>query len=127
PNRKTILYIGKLYEVQRSSFNRTKQLAYIHAGGNVVAVDIRENGDPATTQYLHRDHLGSVTARTDAGGNVIARLAYDAFGKRRDDDHWVPDDNDSLLFSAAHTTKLGYTGHEHIDNVGLIHMNGRVY
>lgn len=38
-----------------------------------------------------------------------------------------PDDNDSLLFSAAHTTKLGYTGHEHLDNVGLIHMNGRVY
>ena len=24
-------------------------------------------------------------------------------------------------------TRRGFTGHEHLDNVGLIHMNGRVY
>jgi RHS repeat-associated protein len=24
-------------------------------------------------------------------------------------------------------TPRGFTGHEHLDNVGLIHMNGRVY
>jgi len=26
----------------------------------------------------------------------------------------------------ANTTRRGYTGHEHLDNLGLIHMNGRV-
>ncbi|WP_445357902.1 RHS repeat-associated core domain-containing protein [Microbulbifer sp. ANSA002] len=25
------------------------------------------------------------------------------------------------------TTNRGYTGHEHLDRTGLIHMNGRIY
>jgi RHS repeat-associated protein len=29
-------------------------------------------------------------------------------------------------FAGSHETERGYTGHEHLDTVGLIHMNGRV-
>ena len=30
------------------------------------------------------------------------------------------------LTAISNTSRLGYTGHEHLDNLGLIHMNGRV-
>lgn len=126
-NRKTIVYVGGIYERRSSSLGRVEHRAYISAGGRVVAIDIRRSKGSDTTQYLHRDHIGSVTAITDANGNLVERLAYDAFGKRRKVIGWRPDRDDSLLFKQAHVIARGYTGHEHLDNVGLIHMNGRVY
>ena len=72
-------------------------------------------------QYVHRDPLGSVTALTsEADGSVTARFSYDAWGKRRDALNWA-------LPAAPTTEPRGYTGHEHLDDVGVIHMNGRVY
>ncbi|MBS62377.1 RHS repeat-associated core domain-containing protein [Salinisphaera sp.] len=70
--------------------------------------------------------LGSVTVRTDSSGGVQNHYSYDAFGKRRVDD-WVANPSDSLLYDLAIEPKRGFTGHDHLDNVGLIHMNGRVY
>ena len=74
------------------------------------------------TRYLHYDNLGSVDTITDGQGNVVDRMSYDAFGQRRAGD-WRTRDNLSL----PSLTNRGFTGHEHIDEMGLIHMNGRVY
>jgi RHS repeat-associated protein len=54
---------------------------------------------------------------------VVERLSYDAWGKRRNANG--TDDLSNALVSAS--TDHGYTGHEHLDDMGLIHMNGRVY
>ena len=83
-----------------------------------------DDANPATdtTRYLHRDHLGSIVAITDEAGALAERLSYDAHGKRRLAD-WLP----SPIPLAAQSTPRGFTGHEHLDGVGLIHMNGRVY
>jgi RHS repeat-associated protein len=54
---------------------------------------------------------------------VVERLSYDAWGKRRNANG--TDDLTNALISAI--TDHGYTGHEHLDDMGLIHMNGRVY
>jgi len=75
-------------------------------------------------EYFHRDHQGSVTKVTNGSGAVIQSLSYDAFGKRRNAD-WTADPAGNR-FNDTHFTKHGYTGHEHLDNVRLIHMNGRV-
>lgn len=70
---------------------------------------------------LYRDHLGSITAITEEStGAVQERLSYDAWGKRRSASDWSSAASASLL-------NRGYTGHEHLDDVGLIHMNGRIY
>ena len=61
---------------------------------------------------------------TNAAGSVIQSLAYDAWGLRRNATDW------SALgspFAGTHEMERGYTGHEHLDTVGLIHMNGRIY
>jgi RHS repeat-associated protein len=73
--------------------------------------------------YLHRDHLGSTTTVTNEAGAVVESLAYEPFGKRR-----VPDGQDDPANSIVTlTTERGFTNHEHLDELGLIHMNGRIY
>jgi RHS repeat-associated protein len=121
---------------------------YLSAGGAVFAVLVT-TGDlpilasnqtsptPLTTgpagvklEYWHKDHLGSLVATTDHAGTVTARYAYDPFGKRRQLDSsydafgtvvavWSTDTNRG--------TPRGFTGHEHLDDVGLVHMNGRIF
>lgn len=78
----------------------------------------------SSTRYLSFDHLGSLDAVTDETGAVVERFSFDAFGKRRQANWLVM--SDVTLFSAVTTTR-GFTGHEMVDPVGLIHMNGRVY
>ena len=63
---------------------------------------------------------------TDASGNVQTRYSFDAWGKRRDVSWTAYLAGVPALWQTALTTR-GYTGHEQLDEVGLIHMNGRVY
>ena len=60
---------------------------------------------------------------TDQTGAVIERLAYDPWGKRRYP-NGLADNADSVV---GVNTERGYTLHEHLDEIGVIHMNGRVY
>ena len=62
-------------------------------------------------------------ALTDNSGNVLARYAYDPWGKRVKPTDWTQEAN------APTTLNLnrGYTMHEHLDEFDLINMNGRVY
>jgi RHS repeat-associated protein len=119
-----------------------------HYLGNVV-INIHNRAIPATrsqtTRYLHKDHLGSTTAITDEAGSIVELQSYDAWGARRAPNQatilslaqkatWneltAAQQNNSafsaMQLTSSITTK-GYTGHEMLDQVGLIHMNGRVY
>jgi RHS repeat-associated protein len=116
----TTRYVGGLYE-QVTQGSTTTRRHYLYALGQVIAVYTTSNNNPGTVQYLHRDHLGSIDAMTDANGQVIARYSYDAWGKRRNP-NWT--DAASQLYASF---PRGFTGHEHLDDVRLIHMNGRVY
>lgn len=64
---------------------------------------------------------------TDENGTVKQEMSFDAWGQRRSALNWsgltLP-----ALYSFNHSrTTRGYTGHEMLDEVGLINMNGRVY
>ena len=97
---------------------------HIYGGTGVAAVhEIKQNGTPATqTKYFLKDHLGSIEVVLDQSGSQIERLSYDAFGKRRN-----VIGSDSAIPIIAVSTHHGFTGHEHLDNVSLINMNGRLY
>ncbi len=117
-------YVGSSYE-RRSRLNEPDELVhYIRAGGGTVAIYTEiDDGNSLTdkTRYLHKDHLGSVESITDEQGVVTEHLSYDAHGKRRQSD-WA-----AGTPAIPNETPRGFTGHEHLDGVGLIHMNGRVY
>jgi RHS repeat-associated protein len=74
------------------------------------------------TRYFHTDNLDSITAITNETGALVERRSYDAWGKRRN--------VNGTSYANAFVTpseRHGYTGHEELDEVGLIHMNGRIY
>lgn len=117
-----------LYYEDESGLTGTKKKHYLSAGGATFGMIVC-TATPCTstsntvTQYWHKDHLGSVSVVTDVGGAVVERLAYEPFGKRRIS-NGLSDANGTLV---AVNTDRGYTGHEHMEEVGLINMNGRVY
>lgn len=81
-------------------------------------------------EYWHKDHLGSLAATTDHTGAVTARYAYDPFGKRRYTNGTYDAAGNLVIDWTTNTnngTDRGYTGHEQLDDIGLVHMNGRVF
>lgn len=67
---------------------------------------------------------------TGAAGTELKLQAYDPFGERRKGD-WMcaltDTERETLAGEKPQRTARGYTGHEHLERTGLIHMNGRVY
>ncbi|MCW5651986.1 MAG: type IV secretion protein Rhs [Ramlibacter sp.] len=96
---------------------------YLSAGGMVFAIGTMRSNYTRSANYLHHDYLGSAVAVSDAAGTVIERMAYDPWGKRRQLDG-NPDAADAIV---GVNTDRGFTMHEHLDEVGLVHMNGRLY
>ena len=82
----------------------------------------------SATEYAHRDHLGSIDSVTNQNGNLLQQLAYEPFGARKDSD-WAGNIDSAELSSLLNSLPVvrGFTGHEHLDKTGFIHMNGRVY
>jgi len=122
----TTLYVGGLLEKESTtSTGKTYWRHYVPTPSGTTMVVSRNSDASTSTSYLLTDHLGSSDAVLDSGGNLVARESFAAFGARRGGD-WssgtAPD-----WAGIANTSRHGYTGHEHLDNLALIHMNGRVY
>lgn len=78
---------------------------------------------PTTKRTLLPDGLGSMDTVVSEGGAAHERLSFDGHGTRRNAADWrVP-----LTSYTPQNSTDGFTGHEHLDTFGLIHMNGRVY
>lgn len=82
-------------------------------------------GTLTKVHYVLKDHLGSWTTITNAVGIVEEERSFDAWGLPRNPATWrewgAENATPSMMFDR------GYTGHEHLLDVGLINMNGRVY
>lgn len=87
-----------------------------------VGLEIDKPGQATALYWTHTDRLGSVMALSNAGGALAEKLAYDAWGKRRElAGSATPDTLDGVV------DRRGFTGHEMLDALDLVHMNGRVY
>ena len=99
-------------------------LDYIFADGRLVAL-VRTSSGSKTCYGVLTDRLGSLMSLYTSGG-IVQKFSYDAWGNRRDPLTGIVL-NSSELASANSITSYGYTGHEHIDEFGLINMNARIY
>ncbi len=72
--------------------------------------------------YLHRDYLGSILAISDQLGEIVEKRHFDAWGNLV----FVKDKQNTDLEKLTFLDR-GYTGHEHVQGVALIHMNARLY
>ncbi len=123
--------LGLTYEKEVRANGTIEHKHYLTAPGLTFAVFTSRtgtlNGLPAaTTSYFSHDQLGSISAITNEAGVVTERLAYDPWGKRRFINS-TPGLADKLDAIVGIRTDRGYTEHEHLDEMGVIHMNGRIF
>ena len=88
-----------------------------------LGMEVDRPGHATELDWVHTDRLDSPVLITDQSGAVKEKLAYDAWGKRREinGNNGTPDAVDGK------TDNKGFTGHEMLDQLDLVHMNGRVY
>ncbi|HEY0891480.1 MAG TPA: RHS repeat-associated core domain-containing protein [Cellvibrio sp.] len=123
-NGRVTKYVGGIYE-EVTKGEVTQKIHYV--GDFALFVSNGENTNATYAhEYMHRDHIGSIVAISKGNIATVADVSWQAngaWGERRFNQWNGPLDN--LLIPAS--TAKGFTDHEHLDAVGLIHMNGRVY
>ncbi len=124
-------YGGSAFELIRN--DRTDEtLTKFHVTDYLTVT--RQDNLKLEKHFMQKDRLGSTTQILDVNGAKVATKGYDAFGKPRNGDDWSKMIDPALNFEELNAstlttdvTKRGFTGHEHLDNFELIHMNGRMY
>ncbi|HSN98080.1 MAG TPA: RHS repeat-associated core domain-containing protein, partial [Candidatus Nanopelagicales bacterium] len=117
-----IVYVSGLYErVTKLATGEVEHRYYVHGAERAVAVVTRKAGTAEEAKYLHVDALGSVEALTNESGGIDEQRSYNAFGMRRNT-NWGAQPPPGPLKS-----RLGFTGHEADEELGLMNMGGRVY
>ena len=83
--------------------------------------------------FLHKDYLASILAITDEVGTKLEQRHFDAWGNLthlKIGNNAIITDKEQIsnyLSDGTLVVDRGYTSHEHFAEVGLIHMNGRLY
>ena len=106
-------FIADLYQRKLDSANVTLEERFrLYAGDRQIAEIVRKGGSEQTL-FFHQDHLGSPETISDSNGAAYHQQ-FEPFGKPTD----AP--NPEL-------TRVGFTGQDHDNDLGLIDMKGRVY
>ena len=112
--------------VEDTQTGSTKIITYIAGDAYSAPIaHIKKTGSGALNEfhYLHRDYLGSIMAITDGSGDLKEQRQFGAWGTI--DKYWSS--TGATVFTHNSLLGRGYTGHEHFFEVGLIHINGRMY
>ncbi|WP_249413528.1 RHS repeat-associated core domain-containing protein [Chryseobacterium indologenes] len=124
---------GSFEVVKDNTTGKEKHLVYI--GGNpyesniVYLKNFTEN--TGSYKFLHKDYIGSILAISDETGNKLEQRHFDAWGSfthlQIGNGAIISDQNIILNLSKDLVIDRGYTSHEHFAEIGIIHMNGRLY
>ena len=88
-------------------------LTYIQSSNGLVAA-VKTTGSKHDAMLLATDHLGSIIGVWDASGTLLEEHRYNAWGLRTSS-------------TATPRLRRGFTGHEHLQQFGLIDMQARLY
>lgn len=126
----TTYYIGGLLEkvcpAPSCSSGTIDWRHHVKVGGQTVAIVSRKSTGTNSVSYPLEDNQGSVSSITNSSGGNVVRASYKAFGEQRDGDDWDGPEASGDLTTLEAITRRGYTRHNMLGRIGLIHMNGRV-
>jgi RHS repeat-associated protein len=115
--------VAGLYE-KRLSGTTKEHVYYVLGPRGVVAQVTRPEGGSEDTKYLHSDNLGSVDGVSTAGG-TLTQTKRDPYGNA------VSNFNQpklpTTITASTIPVRLGFTGHEQDDELGMINMRGRMF
>jgi RHS repeat-associated protein len=113
----TTFYVSGLLEKMINS-SGTFYRHYIPAG-NITVVVTRQLAGTNSTYYITKDHLGSSAVITDSNGALLVKEKFAALGWN---ENTTAEEN-----TMAGITRHEFTGHEGLDNLSSVNMNGRIY
>ena len=124
-NRKHYSFDGSMEISYDAAADKTEMITFV--AGDAYSAPVlwkAEHGTSTSNKFyfLHRDHMNSILMITDNNGVVAEKRHFDAWGNIVK----LTDGNGNSLEDFKIVDR-GYTGHEHLSTVGLIHMNGRLY
>lgn len=122
PLRKNYSADGSMEVKYNALTGKTEFITYIGGNGYSAPVVYKSTAESQEYLYLHRDYQGSIVAISNGTGKIVEKRLYDAWGEVIK----VVDGSGNMLDGLTILDR-GYTGHEHLQSVGLIHMNGRLY
>ncbi len=130
-NTRTTHYVGSVEIIQLDE-STTERKRYVAGVAIDTTTHVYGTESSRDTLYTLKEHLGSMDVIVDAAGVIVQDLSFGPWGQRRDPDDWKELDLSNILidlgptFDVSRTTR-GFTGHEMLDDVGVVHMNGRIY
>ncbi|SIS56519.1 RHS repeat-associated core domain-containing protein [Chryseobacterium shigense] len=122
---------GSYEVIKDNATGKEKHIIYI--GGNPYEANIvylknftETNG---SYKFLHKDYIGSILAISDEAGNKLEQRHFDAWGNftHLQIGNGAIITDKSSIDNASLLVDRGYTSHEYFAEVGIIHMNGRLY
>ena len=113
----TTYYLGG-FEAHRRTDGVLELRHYLATPEGVIGIYTARSNGLNDLRYWHKDHLGSVQVIADSAGSVKQGFLYDAWGNRT---------TRTLAGGEAYAEERSYTGHELLTEIGLVHMNGRIY
>lgn len=124
---------GSFEIVKDNITGKEKHILYI--GGSPYESNIvylkNFNERNGSFKFLHKDYIGSILAISDEAGNKLEQRHFDAWGNfthlQIGSGAIITDQNVIMNSSKDLIVDRGYTNHEHFLEVGIIHMNGRLY
>ncbi|WP_337084789.1 RHS repeat-associated core domain-containing protein [Elizabethkingia anophelis] len=106
---------GSFEVVRNNTTGEEKHILYIggtpYESNLVYLKDFTQSS--GSYKFLHKDYLGSILAVSDEEGNLVEEAHFDAWGQ--------------LVRGGVSLINRGFTSHEHFEDIGIIHMNGRLY
>lgn len=144
------VYVGSLMEIDyenaitsgsSTDWEQKKIRVYVNGPTGKLGTFTFETDAGETDQeaiVYHYDHLGSIESITEYGNSADntwakddsdkdSRYSYDPWGERRDPLDWKGVASGEGDGGEDDLTPRGFTGHEMLDDIGLVHMNGRIY
>ncbi|MEM8549824.1 MAG: RHS repeat-associated core domain-containing protein, partial [Verrucomicrobiota bacterium] len=137
--RRTIYAAGveqvENYDTAQSQWHTARTRVYIGTPAGTIGVYAQEADKTNNLNYFLKDHLGSVVEvlkgvlsfQESVATAIVESFAYGAWGEYRDTETWGYKAPGTVDRGAEAVTERGFTGHEMLDEVGLVHMNGRIY
>ncbi|NML69419.1 type IV secretion protein Rhs [Chryseobacterium sp. RP-3-3] len=122
---------GSFEIVKDNTTGKEKHVLYISGSPYESSIIYLKNYDETNGSYkfLHKDYIGSILAISDEAGNKLEQRHFDAWGNfthlQIGNGAIITDKN--IINNTSLLVERGYTSHEHFAEVGIIHMNGRLY
>lgn len=112
-----------------------KEKHVLYIGGSPYEssiIYVKDFDDSKSYKFLHKDYLGSILAISNEEGNAEERRHFDAWGifthlQIKESGVLKGQILEEFLANNTMLIDRGYTSHEHLHEVELIHMNGRLY